>query len=133
MPPGQFRDQFVVVARDGARPFNSIVARLNLICRYCESLPGLLDFLTTEVGDAAIYDAAYYKSQYLEFALTHTANYGETYFSFVNGQYTSDGGSHQSAFREGVLKGVNEFYKKILQISIYGQSVGSKPRITPRR
>ena len=73
---------------------------------------GLLDFLNREVDDAALYEPAYYKGQYLEFAFTHTSNYGENHFSFVNGQYTSDGGTHQSAFREGVLKGVNEFYKK---------------------
>ena len=47
----------------------------------------------------------------LEFAFTHTHAYGENYFSFVNGQYTNDGGTHQSAFREGILKGVNEFAK----------------------
>ena len=45
-------------------------------------------------------------------AFTHGNAYGESYFSFVNGQYTNDGGSHQSAFREGLLKGVNEFAKK---------------------
>lgn len=73
---------------------------------------GLLDFLNAEVGDKVIYEPAYFNSQYLEFAFTHTANYGENYFSFVNGQYTSDGGTHQSAFREGLLKGVNEYYKK---------------------
>ena len=73
---------------------------------------GLLDFLTREVGESALYEPLYYKSQYLEFAFTHTVSYGETHFSFVNGQYTSDGGAHQSAFREGILKGVNEFYKK---------------------
>ena len=73
---------------------------------------GLLDFLNREVGDTAIYEPAYYKGQYLEFAFTHTSNYGENYFSFVNGQYTADGGTHQSAFREGLFKGVNEFYKK---------------------
>jgi topoisomerase IV subunit B len=73
---------------------------------------GLLDFLNAEVGDMVTYEPAYFKGQYLEFAFTHTANYGENYFSFVNGQYTSDGGTHQSAFREGLLKGVNEFYKK---------------------
>tara|TARA_B100001123_G_scaffold397212_2_gene480248 strand:+ start:853 stop:2724 length:1872 start_codon:yes stop_codon:yes gene_type:complete len=77
-----------------------------------QSKQGLLDFLMSEVKDTGIYDAAYHKSQYLEFAFTHTATYGETYFSFVNGQYTSDGGTHQSAFREGVLKGINEFFKK---------------------
>ena len=73
---------------------------------------GLLDFLTREVGESALYEPLYYKSQYLEFAFTHTVSYGETHFSFVNGQYTSDGGAHQSAYREGILKGVNEFYKK---------------------
>ena len=73
---------------------------------------GLLDFLSREVDTSALYEPAYYKGQYLEFAFTHTSNYGENHFSFVNGQYTSDGGTHQSAFREGILKGVNEFYKK---------------------
>ena len=73
---------------------------------------GLLDFLNGEVGEAVLYEPAYYKAQHLEFAFTHSQNYGETLFSFVNGQYTSDGGSHLSAFREGILKGVNEFFKK---------------------
>jgi topoisomerase-4 subunit B len=77
-----------------------------------ESKRGLLDFLEKEVGETALYPAAYYRDKYLEFAFTHTSNYGENYFSFVNGQHTSDGGTHQSAFREGILKGVNEFFKK---------------------
>ena len=42
-------------------------------------------------------------------------SYGESYFSFVNGQYTSDGGTHLSAFREGISKGVNEYAKKNFQ------------------
>ena len=73
---------------------------------------GLLEFLSREVGDTAIYEPAYHKSQYIEFAFTHTLNYGESYYSFVNSQHTVDGGTHQSAFREGILKGVNEFFKK---------------------
>ncbi|MFQ5559527.1 MAG: toprim domain-containing protein [Nitrospinota bacterium] len=77
-----------------------------------ESKNGLWDFLHREVGDSKEYDLAYYRSKTLEFSFTHTSNYGETYFSFVNGQYTADGGTHQSAFREGVLKGVNDFFKK---------------------
>ena len=77
-----------------------------------ESKHGLLDLLKTEAGESGVYPPAYYKGQYLEFAFTHVASYGESYRSFVNGQYTADGGTHQSAFREGVLKGVNEFYKK---------------------
>lgn len=77
-----------------------------------ESKNGLLDLLAAEVGDSAQYDIAHFGSRFLEFAFTHTSNYGETYFSFVNGQHTADGGTHQSAFREGLLKGVNEFFKK---------------------
>ena len=73
---------------------------------------GLLDFLKAEVGKNVLYEPSYHKSQYIEFSFTHTTNYGETLFSFVNGQYTADGGSHQSAFREGILKGVNEYFKK---------------------
>jgi len=76
------------------------------------SAEGLRDLLDAEVGDEALYEIAYRREGQLEFALTHTDNYGESYFSFVNGQYTSDGGTHQSAFREGILKGVNEFYRK---------------------
>lgn len=77
-----------------------------------ESKNGLADLLFSEVGESSIYSIGYYRGKHLEFAITHTNNYGETYFSFVNGQFTSDGGTHQSAFREGILKGVNEFYKK---------------------
>lgn len=73
---------------------------------------GLYDLLHTEVGNGTTYDIGYYKGKQIEFAFTHTENYGETYYSFVNGQYTADGGTHLSAFREGFLKGVNEFYKK---------------------
>jgi topoisomerase-4 subunit B len=75
-----------------------------------QSRGGLADLLTHEMGDEApLYEALHCRSERLEFAFSHTSNYGESYFSFVNGQYTNDGGTHQSAFREGVLKGVNEF------------------------
>ena len=77
-----------------------------------ESKRGLYDLLEAEVGDDITYDIGYYSSDMMEFSFTHTGNYGENHFSFVNGQFTSDGGTHQSAFREGFLKGVNEFYNK---------------------
>jgi len=77
-----------------------------------ESKNGLLDLLSEEVGESTVYPIGHYKTKFLEFSFTHTATYGETYFSFVNGQLTSDGGTHLSAFREGILKGINEFYKK---------------------
>ncbi len=76
------------------------------------SKEGLADLLTEELGsEPTAYDIFHCRLDRLEFAFTHTHAYGETYFSFVNGQYTNDGGTHQSAFREGVLKGVNEFAK----------------------
>jgi topoisomerase-4 subunit B len=80
--------------------------------RKFESRKGLLDLLYSEVGQDTVYDIVYYKGKYLEFSFTHTGSYGETYFSFVNGQHTTDGGAHQTAFREGILKGVNEFFKR---------------------
>jgi len=76
---------------------------------------GLLDLINEEVTEDRIYEPLHYRGQGIEFAFLHTSAYGESYFSFVNGQYTADGGTHLSAFREGVLKGVNEFAKKSYQ------------------
>ena len=78
-----------------------------------QSRNGLKDLLADELGEAeSLYEIAHAEGDRFEFAFSHGNAYGETYFSFVNGQYTNDGGSHQSAFREGLLKGVNEFAKK---------------------
>jgi DNA gyrase subunit B/topoisomerase-4 subunit B len=76
---------------------------------------GLLDLLNSEVKDDRLYEPLHWRGKNIEFAFLHTSSYGETYFSFVNGQYTQDGGTHLSAFREGILKGVNEFAKKSFQ------------------
>ena len=73
---------------------------------------GLFDLLTEETGDETLYNLGYYKGEHIEFAFTHTNNYGEEYFSFVNGQFTSDGGTHLSAFKEGFLKGIQAYFKK---------------------
>ena len=76
------------------------------------SQQGLMDLLTKNVGSEQLYPIIHYKGHQLEFAVTHTQSYGESYFSYVNGQHTSDGGTHLAAFKEGMLKGVNEFFKK---------------------
>ena len=78
---------------------------------------GLYDLLYEETGDECLYPLGYYRGEHsangqIEIAFTHTNNYGEEYFSFVNGQYTSDGGTHLSAFKEGFLKGIQTFFKK---------------------
>ena len=72
---------------------------------------GLTDLVLEEVGDEAVYIPLHHRAANLEIAFTHTQRFNETFFSFVNGQFTGDGGTHLSAFREGFLKGVNEFAK----------------------
>ncbi len=76
------------------------------------STNGLLDLLEAEIRSTRLYDAIYHREKGLEFAFSHTDGYGEHYFSFVNGTYTSEGGTHLSAFREGILKGINEYAGK---------------------
>jgi topoisomerase-4 subunit B len=80
-----------------------------------QSRHGLLDLVMEDLqSDNAepIYAPLHYTSKTLEFCFTHTnSRYGESFYSFVNGQYTSDGGTHLSAFREGLLKAVNEYSK----------------------
>jgi topoisomerase-4 subunit B len=76
---------------------------------------GLLDLLNAEVVDDRLYEPLHYRGKQVEFAFLHTQSYGESYYSFVNGQYTADGGTHLSAYREGILKGVNEFAQKNFQ------------------
>lgn len=77
-----------------------------------EAKKGLLDLILEESDSEAIYPPLHYQGKTMEIALTHAQLYGEENWSFVNGQYTADGGTHLSAFREGVLKAFNEFSKK---------------------
>ncbi len=73
---------------------------------------GLLDLIRDESQYEKIYPPFHYADQTLEFAFTHTNRFSEEYYSFVNGQFTSDGGTHLSAFREGLLRGINDFAGK---------------------
>lgn len=70
---------------------------------------GLLDLIADESEFEKIYEPFHHRDKMLEFAFTHTNRFSEDYYSFVNGQFTSDGGTHLSAFREGLLKGINEY------------------------
>ncbi|MEE9369724.1 MAG: DNA topoisomerase IV subunit B [Pontiella sp.] len=73
---------------------------------------GLLDLIRDESLYEKIYTPLHYADKMLEIALTHTNRFSEEYYSFVNGQYTSDGGTHLSAFREGLLRGINDYANK---------------------
>ena len=74
---------------------------------------GLLDLLESKTDPEAIrYPIIHFKGQDIECALTHTNNYGEEYYSFVNGQYTTQGGTHLAAYKEAIVKAVRDFFKK---------------------
>ncbi|MFL2860329.1 MAG: toprim domain-containing protein [Pontiellaceae bacterium] len=73
---------------------------------------GLLDLIADESQFEKIYPPFHVEDPTLEFAFTHTNRFSEEYYSFVNGQYTSHGGTHLSAFREGLLRGINDFANK---------------------
>ncbi|MBL7852498.1 MAG: type IIA DNA topoisomerase subunit B [Cyclobacteriaceae bacterium] len=77
------------------------------------SKDGLLDLLKNKSDAEDIrYPIIHFKGDDIEVALTHGSQYGEEYYSFVNGQNTTQGGTHLAAFREGVVKAVRDFYKK---------------------
>jgi len=77
------------------------------------SKDGLLDLLQRKSNaDAIRYPIIHLKGNDIEIAFTHEEQYGEEYYSFVNGQYTTQGGTHLAAFREAIVRTVREFYKK---------------------
>jgi topoisomerase-4 subunit B len=85
---------------------------------------GLHDLLQAKVESKLTYPIIHLKGQDIEVALTHSnQKYGETYFSFVNGQHTTQGGTHQNALREGIVKTIREFYKKNYETSDIRQSI----------
>ncbi|QZT36434.1 type IIA DNA topoisomerase subunit B [Halosquirtibacter xylanolyticus] len=99
----------------------------NLIKNYCylnsgliiyyngekfQSKNGLLDLLNDSLDTPCLYPPVHIKGQDIEVALTHTNQYGEDYFSFVNGQHTTHGGTHLAAYKESIVKTLRDFYKK---------------------
>jgi topoisomerase-4 subunit B len=77
------------------------------------SKEGLKDLLKRKIKEDEIrYPFIHLKGKDIEVAMTHGDQYGEDYYSFVNGQYTTQGGTHLAAFREAIVKVVREFYKK---------------------
>jgi topoisomerase-4 subunit B len=76
------------------------------------SKDGLRDLLEENISETPLYPIIYIEGHDIEVAFTHLDQYGEDYFSFVNGQHTTQGGTHQAAFREAVVKTVRDFVKK---------------------
>lgn len=79
---------------------------------------GLKDLLTDNMTVDPLYPIVHMKGEDIEIAFTHTNQYGEEYYSFVNGQHTTQGGTHQSAFKEHIAKTIKEYYGKYEYIDI---------------
>ena len=73
---------------------------------------GLKDLLSDNMTTDPMYPIVHMKGEDIEIAFTHSNQYGEEYYSFVNGQHTTQGGTHQSAFKEHIAKTIKEFYNK---------------------
>ncbi len=90
------------------------------------SANGLLDLLHKELDKKELYPPIALKTETLEFAFSHVESFGETYYSFVNGTYTSEGGTHLSAFKEGILRGINEYSgKKFVNTDVRDGVIGT--------
>jgi topoisomerase-4 subunit B len=84
---------------------------------------GLLDLLNENMSSPGLYPVIHLKGEDIEVALCHGNQYGEEYYSFANGQHTSQGGTHLQAFREAYVKVIREFYKKEFEPSDIRSSV----------
>lgn len=78
---------------------------------------GLLDLLNENMTSEPLYPIVHLRGEDIEIAFTHSDQYGEEYYSFVNGQHTTQGGTHQSAFREAVARTIKEFYNKNQEVT----------------
>ncbi|MFD1551000.1 type IIA DNA topoisomerase subunit B [Putridiphycobacter roseus] len=84
---------------------------------------GLLDLLNDNMDGDPLYPVIHLEGEDIEVAFTHVRSYGEDYSSFVNGQHTTQGGTHQSAFREAVAKVIRDFYTKKYEAIDIRQSI----------
>ncbi|MCD6178473.1 MAG: type IIA DNA topoisomerase subunit B [Bacteroidales bacterium] len=86
---------------------------------------GLLDLLNENISSEGLYPIIHLKGEDIEIALTHGKQYGEEYYSFVNGQFTTQGGTHLIAFKEAIVKTIREFYNKSFEPSDIRSSISA--------
>lgn len=96
---------------------------INLNGNKIVSRNGLVDLLNDNMNREGLYPIIHLKGDDIEVALTHGEQYGEDYYSFVNGQHTSQGGTHLTAFREAITRTVKEFFKKDFDASDIRSSI----------
>ena len=106
-----FRNEYV---QDMLWNYAYLNSGLTLYCNQTKykSENGLLDLLQNKLNSEPLYPIIHLKDKDIEIAFTHDENYGEDYYSFVNGQHTTMGGTHLNAFKEALSKTIKDFFKK---------------------
>ena len=107
----QYKDEFVETLLKNYVFLNSGLTILYNGKRY-HSRNGLVDLLNENMTTEPLYPIIHLKGEDIEVVITHSNQYGEEYYSFVNGQHTTQGGTHLSAFKEAVGRVINEYYNK---------------------
>ena len=111
-----FRDDFVeTMMRNYAYLNTGLTLTYNNKRFYSKN--GLFDLLTEQMTDTPLYPIIHLKGEDIEIALTHTNQNNDEYFSFVNGQHTIQGGTHQMAYREAIGRTIKEFYNKNMELA----------------
>lgn len=112
----QYREEYIEAM---VKNYSYLHTNLTLIFngKKFHSKNGLCDLLRDYMTTDPIYPIIHLEGQDIEVVITHTAQYGEEYYSFVNGQHTPQGGTHQSAFREAISRTIKEFYSKNFEYS----------------
>ena len=112
----KFKDEFVEVM---LKNYTFLNTGLTIIYngRKLHSRNGLLDLLKENMTNEPLYPIMHFVGTDIEVVITHTSQYGEEFYSFVNGQHTTQGGTHLSAFREAVSRTIKEFYGKNFEYS----------------
>ncbi|NLX72600.1 MAG: type IIA DNA topoisomerase subunit B [Bacteroidales bacterium] len=117
-----FREEFIEDLLKNYSFLNSGLS-IHFNGKIIESKNGLLDLLEEKTNEPGLYPPIMLKDEDLEVALTHTNQYGEEYYTFVNGQHTTQGGTHLVAFREALVKTVREFYNKSFDVADIRQGI----------
>ncbi len=110
-PNYQFNEEFIETMLRNFSYLNTGLV-INFNGKKIFSKNGLIDLLNENLTSTPLYPIIHLKGEDIEIAITHTDQYGEEYYSFVNGQHTTQGGTHQSAFREAIGRAIKEFYNK---------------------
>ena len=111
-----FHEEFV---EERLKNYTYLNAGLNIYYnhRHIVSRKGLEDLLTDTMTVSPLYPIVHLQGEDIEIAFTHTNQYGEEYYSFVNGQHTTQGGTHQSAFKEHIARTIRDFYGKSFDVA----------------